>query len=74
MSEHLEYGVVVENDVEALGARVNEALGQGWEPCGGLCAIPSGLAQGVVRDPTRVMDKRVRKTSLDDSAEQTEAS
>ncbi len=74
MSDQLEYGIVVEVNVEQLDARVNEALGHGWEPYGGLCALPSGLAQGVVRDPTRVVDERVRKTSLDDNAQPTEAS
>ncbi len=74
MSDQLECGVVVGVNVEQLGARVNEALDHGWEPYGGLCAIPSGLAQGVVRDPTRVVDERGRRTSLDDSAQPTEAS
>ncbi len=74
MAEKVEYTVVVDVDIEKLGAKVAEMLGQGWEPCGGLCAIPAGLAQAVFRDPDRVEAKRVRKTSLDDTAEQTVAS
>ncbi len=75
MAEQAEYAVVVDGDPEKLGAKVTELLGKDWQPCGGLCALPTGLAQAVVRDPTRadsprhdprVEAHRVRKTSLDD--------
>ncbi len=74
MAKKVEYTVAVDVDIEKLGIKVAEMLGQGWEPCGGLCVIPAGLAQAVLRDPDRVEAKRVRKTSLDDTAEQTAAS
>ncbi len=73
--EQVQYTIVVDADVEKLSAKVTGMLGEGWEPCGGLCALPAGLAQAVFRDPARVEAKRVRKTSLDKKpSETTEAS
>ncbi len=73
--EQVQYTIAVDADVEKLSAKVTELLGDGWEPCGGLCALQAGLAQAVFRDPARVEAKRVRKTSLDKKQpETTEAS
>ncbi len=73
MAEQVEYAVVIGADIEELGAKVAEMLNKDWEPCGGLCLIPEGLGQAVskglgqavFKDPVRVKEKRVRKTSLD---------
>ncbi len=60
------YVAVVDVDADKLGAKVAEMLGKEWDPRGGLCALPTGLARTVFRVPAPGETKPAPKTSLAD--------
>ncbi len=45
------YVALVDVDADKVGAKVAKMLGKDWDPCGGLCALPAGLARTVFRVP-----------------------
>lgn len=39
----MNYKIITAGNVGTLERLVNEAIGQGWKPCGGVCAWSGGM-------------------------------
>lgn len=52
----IKYHVVCEADVKALMVKVEEYIGKGWKPQGGICATDRGstLATGTIGSPNNI--------------------